>query len=270
MVEGMLTTLPRFPCANDKHPLIRWTKGARSDVDDTNWPLIGIPTGSVSGFDCLDVDVEGLRWLAQVKLPPTRTHSTRSGGRHLLFKHVEGLRCSASRIADGVDVRADGGYIIYWPRQGLPFDDRPIADWPSWLLAKALKPLAPWVSDGEGQGIDGNPHAGGPSHGASGVADNAKPHATLNFRARCKSIIRQVEHAKRGERNRLLNWSAYRFGGMVAEGLINPDIAALLLEQGAKVCGLWHDDGPAQCRSTIKSGIAAGVRDAKEACDGID
>ena len=66
------------------------------------------------------------------------------------------------------------------------------------------------------------------------------------------------------KRNRLLNWGAYRFGEIVAEGRINPDIASLLLEQGAKSCGLWLDDGPQQCLATIRSGIAAGVRDASE------
>jgi hypothetical protein len=26
------------------------------------------------------------------------------------------LRCSRGRIAPGVDVRADGGYVIWWPQ----------------------------------------------------------------------------------------------------------------------------------------------------------
>jgi bifunctional DNA primase/polymerase-like protein len=272
----MISRLPRFPCSNDKTPLIRWTNGARADVDDTEWALVGVPTGSVTGLDCLDVDVEGLAWLESIKerLPLTRMHVTRSGGRHLLFNHAQGLRCSAGRIAKAVDVRADGGYIIWWCRQGLPFDDRPIANWPEWLLRLAQKSSAPWVSDGgirngvplgnstgSDDGIDGTR---GLYHGADDWSRQVKPQPTRNFRARSKSILRQVEFAKPGERNRLLNWGAYQFGQMVAEGKINPDIAALLLEGAAKVCGLWHDDGPAQCKATIKSGIAAGIRDARE------
>ena len=39
---------------------------------------------------------------------------------HLIFRHTAGLRSSAGRIAAGVDVRATGAYIIWWPAAGLP------------------------------------------------------------------------------------------------------------------------------------------------------
>ena len=103
-----LDRLPRFACGLDKTPLVRWANGsARADVDDSSFPLVGVLTGEASGFDVLDVDVEGLGWLDGVwdRLPPTRVQATRSGGRHLFFRHALGLRCSASRIALGVDVR---------------------------------------------------------------------------------------------------------------------------------------------------------------------
>jgi len=51
---------------------------------------------------------------------------------------------------------------------------------------------------------------------------------------------------------------------MIFEGVIKPEIATLLLESSAKICGLWRDDGAAQCRATIKSGIAAGIRDTND------
>jgi hypothetical protein len=35
-----------------------------------------------------------------------------SGGRHIYFAHFDSLRSSTSKIAEGVDVRADGGYVI--------------------------------------------------------------------------------------------------------------------------------------------------------------
>src|SRR5262249_26977777 len=109
-----LTELPRFPCSNGKRPLtLKGFYGAKSDWnDDRGWPLVGVPTGSIIGWDVLDVDRDGLSWLEKQALPKTRIHETRSGGRHLFFKHVDGVRNSAGRIAPHVDVRGDGGYII--------------------------------------------------------------------------------------------------------------------------------------------------------------
>lgn len=111
-------------------------------------PLVGVATDAASGFDVLDIDVKsgGLDWLAahRDRIPPTRTHSTRSGGKHLLFRHLEGMPCSAGRVAPGVDVRGDGGYVVWWPAAGLPIEDHsPMAEWPEWIAEIALHPRTP-------------------------------------------------------------------------------------------------------------------------------
>jgi Primase C terminal 2 (PriCT-2)/Bifunctional DNA primase/polymerase, N-terminal len=134
----MIETLPRFPCKLDKSPLTRWRNSASRDVDDTDFPLVGVLTGSPSGFDVLDVDIRGLDWFASQHLPLTRMHQTRSGGIHCFFRHAQGLRNSTSRIANGVDVRAEGGMIVWWAREGLPVCEAPIAEWPPWLLRLAF------------------------------------------------------------------------------------------------------------------------------------
>jgi hypothetical protein len=136
----MLATLPKFPCSADKTPLTpNGFHDARSGVDDSAFPLVGIPTGKVSGVDVLDIDPDGVGWykLNFDALPSTRAHETRRG-LHLIFRHVEGLRCSTGRIAKGIDVKADGGYFIWWPREGLPFDDNPITEMPTWLVGLAM------------------------------------------------------------------------------------------------------------------------------------
>ena len=143
MASAAITAVPKFPCRLDKRPLVpNGFHGARTDVDDTNWVLVGIPTGRISGFDVLDVDVEGMDWLTGNidKLPPTRVQTTRSGGKHYFFRHAVGLRCSAGRIAVGMDVRADGGFIIDWSREGLPVEEREIVDWPEGVLTLAKRP----------------------------------------------------------------------------------------------------------------------------------
>jgi Bifunctional DNA primase/polymerase, N-terminal/Primase C terminal 2 (PriCT-2) len=136
---GMLEALARFPCNRDKTPLTRWRNAASRDVDDTSFPLVGVLTGSPSGFDVLDVDTHGIDWFARQHLALTRMHQTRSGGIHLFFRHAEGLRNSVGRIANGVDVRAEGGLIVWWPREGFPVCEAPIAEWPEELLRLAMK-----------------------------------------------------------------------------------------------------------------------------------
>ena len=101
--------------------------------------LIGVPTGKVSGIDVLDVDTkpEAKAWWADnhQRFPRTRIHRTRSGGLHFLFEHDDTVRCSASKIARGVDTRGNGGLVIWWPAAGLPLvSDAPLAPWPAWMM----------------------------------------------------------------------------------------------------------------------------------------
>lgn len=45
------------------------------------------------------------------------------------------MRNSAGRIAPGVDIRASGGYVVWWPAAGLPIENpATVAEWPAWLL----------------------------------------------------------------------------------------------------------------------------------------
>lgn len=117
--------------------------------------LVGIPTGSASGFFALDVDVsngksgdESLAALQADNGPlSTVVVRTATGGRHFLFKHEEGLTNSTGALPDFLDCRAEGGYVIaagstfpdgtfyefeggHSPRDFLAF----VAPAPSWLV----------------------------------------------------------------------------------------------------------------------------------------
>jgi hypothetical protein len=133
-----------FPCREDKAPAC-----PRGFHDATKDPavvrrlfalpgaaLIGVATGAASGFDVLDLDPRNgsNAWDGADRLPPTTVHSTRSGGTHWLFRHRPGQRCSAGRIAPGVDVKADGGYVIWWPSAGCELVlCEPLEEWPEWI-----------------------------------------------------------------------------------------------------------------------------------------
>jgi hypothetical protein len=130
---------PVFACNHKKKPLheggfhnaTRDPAKICQQFADPAAVLVGIPTGAASGIDVLDLDPGSAPWYVANRghIPATLTFGTRRGGHHLPYRHREGVGCSAGKIAEGVDVRGDGGYFIVWNATGLPiFDTSPIAD----------------------------------------------------------------------------------------------------------------------------------------------
>lgn len=118
------------------------------------WPAanVGVRTGAASGFVVLDVDgPAGLGSLQELE----RRHGklttaqvlTGSGGWHYWFRHPgREIPNSASKIAPGLDVRGDGGYIVAPPsihESGNPYrwtrDLDRVEDWPAWLAEQAAE-----------------------------------------------------------------------------------------------------------------------------------
>jgi hypothetical protein len=134
-LEYALRGWPVFPCRWDGGPRLRKTPLTRNGFKDasrdpkavhqwwTRWPvaLIGLPTGEASGVVALDIDVkrsdangfDSLEDLGHSILPETPMAHTESGGVHLHFRcPARDVRNSAGHIAPGLDVRANGGYVI--------------------------------------------------------------------------------------------------------------------------------------------------------------
>ena len=229
--------LPCFPCRSDKRPATpRGFKDATCDSDllIKLWryhpgPLIGVPTGEISGLAVLDIDPrhDGDRWFEENRhrLPATRVHRTRSGGRHLIFQHAAGLRSSAGRIAAGVDVRATGGYVIWWPAAGLPvLSEAPNARWPDWLRMRLSLSPRPAIS-------------------RITVPDG---HALTR-------LVQMIAGARVGERNSLTYWAACRAGEMVASGLLRADAAAAVIAEAATRAGLPRSEAERTAWSGIHS-----------------
>jgi Bifunctional DNA primase/polymerase, N-terminal/AAA domain/Primase C terminal 2 (PriCT-2) len=150
---------PVFPCNPlNKKPLSE--HGFKDATLDDNsikamwsrWPLamIGVPTGVKSGFWVLDLDIDadknGIAEWDKILLDHpepifTRVHYTPRGGRHLLFRQdpERPVRNSTSKIAIGIDVRGDGGYVIVPPsrtesgKQYSSNEVQGIAGAPDWL-----------------------------------------------------------------------------------------------------------------------------------------
>lgn len=121
-----------------------WKRWAHSNL--------AVRTGSFSDLLVLDVDGEpGERSLCELQsrhmaLPKTTAVETGTG-RHLYFRHSGvSVSCSAGRLGSGLDVRADGGYVLAPPsrhrtgkcyRWTTPPDASP-SRLPGWLLGLVL------------------------------------------------------------------------------------------------------------------------------------
>src|SRR5258708_7053097 len=150
-----------------KVPRIEWIKyqTQRPTENEINnwwnqWPdaNIGIVTGAISGIIVVDVDGGKIP-----EFPKTPTVETSPGKRHFYFIYPGFVvPNSAKLIADNIDVRGDGGYVVAPPSQhfnketGEPNfkykwvispDRTPFTPLPDWVLEKlkspeSIKPLA--------------------------------------------------------------------------------------------------------------------------------
>jgi hypothetical protein len=233
---------PAFPCLDTKAPVCpHGFKDACTATTGlgTLWArypgeLVGVPTGSVSGLAVLDIDPRngGTEWWLANKdrLPPTRKHRTRSGGIHAVFKHRAGLKCSNGGTAPGVDIKAEGGYVVWWPLEGLPVDDQPLADWPECLTPKEEEPepRAPL-----------RPRADGLKYSPAGAR-------------RLRGLVKEVESAPEGQRNGVAFWAGCRLGELVIDGAVELAAGVQLLIGAAKVAGL----PPWEARAAVNNGLS--------------
>ena len=118
-----------FPArADTKRPHVKdWQNIATTDAAKLRrwwrrWPdaMPALPTGERNGIAVLDLDQkngkDGAAVLRELGHDPASmigpSIATPSGGQHIYFRHQSGLRTSADKIGPGVDVRAEGGFVI--------------------------------------------------------------------------------------------------------------------------------------------------------------
>jgi len=201
---------PLVPCRDDKRPLERgWTTTewrteaeVRKAFANPAAKLIGVRTGHVSGLLVVDIDPRngGNTWYREngSRLSCRRIHQTRSGGWHLLYQMPTGsvIKNSAGSIAPGVDIRAEGGQIIWWPSHACPVElDDSVGPPPPWLVEAIMGP-------------------------STGLTDIGRPNS------------RYGQHPK-GGRNQALARVA---GMMRSDGQDLPELQIALLTYNAKHC----------------------------------
>ncbi len=217
--------------------------------------LIGVRTGLMGGIWVLDIDTKGADGIAALKtleakfgpLPETHMVRTPSGGVHYYFKMPDGveLKCSASKVAPGIDVRAEGGYVIAPPSKlgdgrsyetvgnGILLWD---AAWaPQWLIDLALH--------------------GGSEKAFAKIASRGWAYKLLA--KRCEEVAK----AEEGSRNETLNKCAFAVGILVGQNALDRQAAFDALMEAAKKCGLDNNEA----RTTIDSGLGSGAGEKSDA-----
>ena len=227
---------------------------------------VGIVCGPLSGFFVVEADtldghnVDGVsNFNALIEkhgpLPETITAHSPSGSVHYYFRWPEGASVanSASQIAQGVDVRGDGGMVVAAPsvKPGAPMRYRwtkspetyDLADCPDWLLEMCLKPKK-LIERQEDASL-------------SGLADAYQPNPSEAHWAATalQEELAAVTWAQEGKRNAQLNKSAFSLAQIVSAGLLDWQTVAVGLTKAALAAGL----GAAETHATIESGMTAGA-----------
>lgn len=238
--------VPVFPCNSLKRPACpHGFKDAAIGESEVSglWQrfpglLVGVPTGTASGLDVLDIDPHhgGDRWwIAYMhRIPAIRMHRTGSGGLHVLFRHHERVRNTESKVAPGVDTRGEGGYAIWWPAAGCAVVEAPVAPWPEWLLRRVLK----------------RPRK---------VAQPARTYQPLDngdaAQRIAERVLSRLEQAQEGQRHYTLRKAAYTIGGLLDRLPFGEAEAAARLVQAVEKAGAAD---LVNARKTADWGISCG------------
>lgn len=201
---------------------------------------IGVKTGN--GLVVIDVDnhdggSNGFDALDKLGLPETRSVHTPSGGLHLYYSCDTPIKNSTSKLAPGIDVRGEGGYVVC-PPSVLPngaytwANDGPIAGLPRHILEVLAEPKPDRKVPTKNSGTNGRP--------SGGFFDAAMAGEAL-------AII----DAAFGERNHTLNRSAYKLGGYTD---LDEEQARMCLVDAAIHSGL----SPREANASFSSGWQAG------------
>ena len=248
-------SIPVFPCAQEgKRPLTpAGFKDASSDADNVQawwarWPgaNIGMPTGSISGIDVVDVDIserysgfetfDRVSAAGLVKGEFARVR-TPSGGMHVYFPASvdRPQRCWQSASAH-IDFRGEGGYVIV-PPSLLVSDDKRASYRLATLSPAGAKPVdAVALRDF----LDPRP-----------LREASRPRALTGPDPR--RLAQWVARLPEGARNAGLFWAACR----LTEAGFTPSSVTDVLGPAAESVGLSEWEITATIKSASRQGAAA-------------
>ncbi len=242
------------PLAGKRPILNRWQGRPRAPLEQAlAWAdkgNVGMRTGDASGVVVIDVDPGGD--ISALNLPGTVTALTgRAGAYHLYYRCDEPLGNSSGKLAPNVDVRADGGQVVFpgsvhsetgevyrWADGHEPWNAE-IAALPASILERLRATERP------------NRQQGPPTTPSDEISAKAMRYAHTAM----KLELHAVCMAGHGSRNETLNKAAFSLGTLIGGGYLDRAEVEQALIAAAKSCGLEADEAAATIRSGIGSGI---------------
>jgi hypothetical protein len=255
------------PLSGKRPTLEGWQKRPRETLEDAlAWAAqgnVGLRTGHASGVAVIDLDpgadASGL------DLPGTVTALTgRSGAYHLYYICKEPLGNSSGKLAPHVDVKADGGQVVFpgsvhpdtgalyaWAEGHEPWNVE-IAPLPGHILERLRAPDRPKSAA----------KAPLPAPPAGDVPAKARHYAQTALKMELNAVCTAVE----GNRNETLNKASFSLGTLIGGGYLDRIEVEQALMAAAESCGLIADpsDGEQKTLNTIRNGIEAGLREPRQ------
>jgi len=237
--EPLMTKRGLYDASTDERRIRAWWR----ERPDAN---VAVPTGAVSGIVVIDADgevgkanAEGL--LGEDALTALQVVTGR-GGRHYYFEHPgEGRRVynSAGKIAPGIDVRGDGGYVVLPPSRttGAYRWQNPEGALPPWRWASTD------AQEDVGQAVPLRivPPVEAEDPGAVATRDE---------------LTETVRAAPEGTRNNTLFQAAAHIGFLVGAGALDAERSAAVLIAAGGASGLDSSEVTKTVRATLQRGAA--------------
>ena len=212
--------------------------------------LLAIRTGTVSALVVVDIDPRNGGQPDHNLMTPTATVTTGGGGWHLYYRHPGHRLRPELPSHPGVDVKADGGYVVappsVHPGTGRPYrwvGGRGVNEMPPALRA-VLTPAA-------------RPAPAPPQPALSRLLPARRAGGISSPPALLAAHLRAVQNAPEGKRRHTLYGAARGIARMVAGGALSAEdataaltVAGLAAEQTpreirAAISGAFHDEGVA-------------------------
>jgi len=247
-----------FTPLNGKRPILTdWPKLPPLTRDETldhaEKRNMGLLTGQRSGVAVIDVDL-GKGATIPDGLPQTWTVETGGGGLHFYYSVPDGstIPNSTGKLADHVDVRGDGGQVVFVG--SIHSDTEKRYDWQPGHAPGDLD-LAPFPMDLLPQREPTRRSTEGPASPGNGHTHIAhQRYANAALEGECEKVRRAVK----GTRNDTLNAAAFSIGGLLHT--IDEESARNALTDAARD----NDLPDHEIRSTITSGMSKGKQEPRE------